>query len=95
MHHIVDPRTGDVAAPCWRTASVVAATCVDANIASTAAIVMGRAAPGWLAECGLPARLVAEDGTVTTSRLACGVAPREPGAVVRQPVVRAGHACCC
>jgi thiamine biosynthesis lipoprotein len=66
VHHIVDPRTGDVAAPCWRTASVVAATCVDANIASTAAIVMGRAAPGWLAECGLPARLVAEDGTVTS-----------------------------
>jgi thiamine biosynthesis lipoprotein len=65
VHHIVDPRTGDVAAPCWRTASVVAATCVDANIASTAAIVMGQAAPRWLTECALPARLVAEDGTVT------------------------------
>lgn len=66
VHHIVDPRTGDVAAPCWRTASVVADSCVDANIASTAAIVMGRAAPSWLAGCGLPARLVAEDGTVTS-----------------------------
>jgi thiamine biosynthesis lipoprotein len=48
------------------TVSVAASACVDANIASTAAIVMGRAAPGWLAECGLPARLVAEDGTVTS-----------------------------
>jgi thiamine biosynthesis lipoprotein len=66
VHHIVDPRTGDVAAPCWRTASVVAANCVDANIASTAAIVMGQAAPGWLAERLLPARLVAEDGAVTS-----------------------------
>jgi FAD:protein FMN transferase len=65
VHHIVDPRTGDAAAPCWRTASVVAATCVDANIASTAAIVMGGAAPRWLAGCALPARLVADDGTVT------------------------------
>ena len=45
VHHIVDPRTGDVAAPCWRTASVAAATCVDANTASTAAIVMGAARP--------------------------------------------------
>ena len=65
VHHIVDPRTGDVAGPCWRAASVMAASCVDANIASTAAIVMGRAAPGWLAERELPARLVAEDGSVT------------------------------
>ncbi len=44
VHHIVDPRTGDVAAPCWRTVTVVAATCVDANTASTAAVVMGPAA---------------------------------------------------
>ncbi len=65
VHHIVDPRTGDAAMPCWRTVTVVAATCVDANIASTAAVVMGPAAPRWLAGCALPARLVAEDGTVT------------------------------
>ena len=65
VHHIVDPRTGDVAAPCWRTATVAAASCVAANTASTAAIVMGSAAVAWLARCGLPARLVAEDGVVT------------------------------
>ena len=67
VHHIVDPRTGDVADPCWRTASVAAATCVDANTASTAAIVMGAPAPAWLEQCHLPARLVALDGTVTTT----------------------------
>ena len=44
--------------------SVAAATCVDANIASTAAIVLGAAAPAWLAEAGLPARLVDVDGEV-------------------------------
>ena len=64
MHHIVDPRTGDVAVPVWRTVTVAAGSCVDANTASTAAIVLGAAAPGWLAERRLPARLVAEDGTV-------------------------------
>jgi thiamine biosynthesis lipoprotein len=64
VHHIVDPVTGEPAAPVWRTASVAAASCVDANTASTAAIVRGADAPGWLESLGLPARLVASDGTV-------------------------------
>jgi FAD:protein FMN transferase len=58
MHHIIDPATGLPADSCWRTASVVAATCVDANIASTAAIVMGRHAVSWLEANRLPTRLV-------------------------------------
>ena len=41
MHHIVDPRTGRPAAGPWRTASVAAATCAEANAAATAAIVAG------------------------------------------------------
>ena len=64
MHHIIDPRTGKPARSCWRTVSVVARTCVDANIASTAAIIRSEAAPGWLTHAGLPARLVRHDGTV-------------------------------
>jgi thiamine biosynthesis lipoprotein len=63
-HHIIDPRTGAPAAACWRTASVAAASCVDANTASTAAIVLGPAAEAWLAERRLPARLVARDGVI-------------------------------
>ena len=62
LHHIIDPATGLPAAGQWRTATVVAGSCVDANIASTAAIVMGGAAAGWLAELMLPARLVGRDG---------------------------------
>jgi thiamine biosynthesis lipoprotein len=65
QHHIIDPATGAPAAPCWRTVSVAAATCVDANTASTAAIILGPKAPAWLAELGLPARLVAVNGAVT------------------------------
>ncbi len=64
LHHIVDPRTGLPAVTPWRTASVVAATCEEANGASTAAIVLGEAAPVWLAAAGLPARLVAQGGSV-------------------------------
>ena len=67
VHHIIDPSTGEPAQSCWRTVSVAAGTCTDANIASTAAIIRGAAAPGWLAEAGLPARLVRPDGTVETT----------------------------
>ncbi|MGH3299474.1 MAG: FAD:protein FMN transferase [Trebonia sp.] len=66
LHHILDPRTGRPAAPVWRTVSVAAMTCADANTAATAAVIRGRQALPWLAGLGLPARLVAQDGTVRT-----------------------------
>ena len=56
--HIIDPATSLPADGPWRTATVVAASCVDANIASTAAIVLGERAAAWLEAAGLPARLV-------------------------------------
>ncbi len=65
LHHIVVPGTGRPADGCWRTVSVAAASCVDANTASTAAIIRGQErATGWLDQLGLPARLVRLDGTV-------------------------------
>jgi thiamine biosynthesis lipoprotein len=39
---------------------------VDANTASTAALIRGQAAPGWLARSALPARLVSREGVVET-----------------------------
>jgi thiamine biosynthesis lipoprotein len=50
---------------------------VDANIASTAALVRARDAPAWLQELGLPARLVDQAGRVRT----LGDWPAEPGMV--------------
>jgi len=64
LHHIIDPATGLPTAGPFRTVTVVAATCVDANIASTAAIVRGESAIDWLTACGLPSRLVENDGTI-------------------------------
>ena len=64
LHHLIDPATGAPADSTWRTVSVAAGSCVDANTASTAAIVMGDRAPAWLAAAGLPARLVHHDATV-------------------------------
>jgi thiamine biosynthesis lipoprotein len=66
LHHVLDPATGMPADAVWRTASVTARTCVEANTASTASIILGPAAPGWLTARQLPARLVSLDGTVTT-----------------------------
>ncbi len=64
VHHIVDPRSGAPVDEIWRTVSVCASSCVEANTASTAAIVRGAFAPAWLEGVGLPARLVRPDGRV-------------------------------
>ncbi len=64
LHHVVDPATGRPARIVWRTVSVAAANCVDANVASTAAIIRGERSPAWLGQLGLPARLVRPDGSI-------------------------------
>jgi thiamine biosynthesis lipoprotein ApbE len=66
LHHILNPHTGRPAEPVWRTVSVTADSCADANAASTAAIIRGRDALGWLAKLGLPSRLVDATGVVFT-----------------------------
>jgi thiamine biosynthesis lipoprotein len=64
VHHILDPSTGLPAAPVWRTVSVAAPSCAEANALSTAAIVRGAAAVSRLRATGHAARLVGTDGTV-------------------------------
>jgi len=61
--HLVDPRTlGPVDGP-WRTVCATGPTCVAANVATTAAIVLGADAPAWLEARGVAALLLAHDGT--------------------------------
>jgi thiamine biosynthesis lipoprotein len=64
LHHLIDPRTAAPVIGPWRTASVLADRCVDANTVATATIVMGEAALAWLESQGLPARLVGSSGEV-------------------------------
>jgi thiamine biosynthesis lipoprotein len=66
MHHLIDPATSEPATGYWSLVSVAAATCLGANIASCAAVVLGPGAAGWLGDLGLPARLVTAGGKVTT-----------------------------
>jgi thiamine biosynthesis lipoprotein len=65
-HHVLDPRTGRPARTPWRTVTVAGSSCLDANVAATAAIVLGHDAPEWLRQRGLPSRLAGVDGSVVT-----------------------------
>ena len=65
MHHLLDPRTGLPAVTPWRTVSAAAATCLEANVATTATIVLGDAGLAHARSTGLAVRLVAADGTTT------------------------------
>jgi thiamine biosynthesis lipoprotein len=64
VHHLLDPSSRLPVSGGWRTVSVTAATCLDANIAGTAAVVRGERAPAWLQSLALPSRLVSDGGLV-------------------------------
>ena len=64
-HHLIDPRTGSPTAGAFRTATVLASSCVEANTLSTAALVWGGDAPVRLEPHA--ARLIDVTGTVVTT----------------------------
>lgn len=63
-HHIVDPRTGRTAPAVWAQVTCIGASALEANTASTAAVVLGEEAPAWLTGHRVAARLDRPDGTV-------------------------------
>ncbi|MGL5825115.1 MAG: FAD:protein FMN transferase [Nocardioides sp.] len=65
-HHLLDPRTGLPCIEVWRTVTATGPSCTAANTASTAAIVLGEAAPRWLVSRRVTARLVGSAGSVRT-----------------------------
>jgi thiamine biosynthesis lipoprotein len=64
VHHLIDPATGSSARSLYRTVTVAAGSCLDANIASTASIVRSERADAWLESLRLPGRLVGLAGGV-------------------------------
>jgi thiamine biosynthesis lipoprotein len=64
LHHIIDPASGLPTTGSWRTATVAAGSCVDANTAATAAIVLGKLAVSWLETRNIPARLIDRESNV-------------------------------
>ena len=63
-HHIVDPGTGDCVAPWWSLVSATGASCVDANMVTTASLVWGPSALERLRGYEQSVRLVRLDGAV-------------------------------
>ncbi|HEX3792978.1 MAG TPA: FAD:protein FMN transferase [Acidimicrobiales bacterium] len=66
VHHIVDPATGRPTTPYWTLVSASAASCIEANALSTAAIVWGHQALTRLRPYDGALRLVRHDGEVFT-----------------------------
>lgn len=75
-HHVIDPRTGCPAPVVWAQVTCVAADALEANAATTAAVILGHAAPDWLAHHRIPARLEAVAASQGADR---------PARVVRTP----------
>jgi thiamine biosynthesis lipoprotein len=75
QHHLVDPGTGRPAQSPWSAVTVAGATCVAADVAAKAALILGDDGPAWLDARGLPGRLVRHDGdAVQTARWQAGMA---------------------
>jgi thiamine biosynthesis lipoprotein len=64
QHHLIDPATGGPARTPWRDVSVAAETCVAADVAAKAALLLGPAGPSWLDRRNLPGRFVDGRGAV-------------------------------
>lgn len=74
--HIIDPRSARPVADIWGSVTAVAGTCVHANSAATAAIVLGDRAAHWLTTRRIAARLLRTSGDVVhTSHWPVGEEP--------------------
>ena len=65
QNHLIDPRTGRPTTSPWRDVSVAASSCLIADVAAKAALLLGPAGPAWLDERKLAGRFVAHTGAVT------------------------------
>jgi thiamine biosynthesis lipoprotein len=64
QHHLIDPETGTPARVPWLDVTVAAGSCLAADVAAKAALLLGSAGPSWLDRRGLPGRFVDEGGAV-------------------------------
>ncbi len=64
QHHLIDPTTGRPADSPWRDVTAVAGSCVAADVAAKAALLLGPAGPAWLDRRGLAGRFVSRSGRV-------------------------------
>jgi thiamine biosynthesis lipoprotein len=65
QNHLIDPRTGAPTRSPWRDVTVAASTCLLADVAAKAALLLGAGGPDWLEAQQLPGRFVDHAGVVT------------------------------
>jgi FAD:protein FMN transferase len=80
QHHLIDPETGSPACVPWRDVTVAASTCLAADVAAKAALLLGPAGPSWLDRRGLPGRFVDEHGAVLVNETWRQAVPRREAA---------------
>ena len=80
QNHLIDPRTGRPTTSPWRDVSVAARTCLIADVAAKAALLLGTAGPAWLDERDLAGRFVAHTGAVTLNERWSARAPERVAA---------------
>ncbi len=68
QNHLIDPRTGRSSTSRWRDVSVAAPSCVAADVAAKAALLLGDEGPAWLDERRLAGRFVDHSGRVVLNR---------------------------
>ena len=64
QHHLIDPRTGRPSTSPWSEVTVAAGSCLEADVAAKAALLLGDDGPNWLDERELPGRFRAGDREV-------------------------------
>lgn len=64
VHHLLDPTTGRPVFGPWRTVTATGPSCVAANVATTAALVLADRALAWLGRHDVDARLISTHGRI-------------------------------
>jgi thiamine biosynthesis lipoprotein len=77
QNHLIDPRTGRPTTSPWRDVTVAAQTCLMADVAAKAALLLGTAGPVWLDERNLAGRFVSHNGAVTLNESWSARAPEK------------------
>jgi hypothetical protein len=80
QNHLIDPRTGSGTTSPWRDVTVAAHSCLVADVAAKAALLLGDAGPDWLDGRRLAGRFVSHDGAVTLNETWAARAPRQVAA---------------
>ena len=80
QNHLIDPRTGRPTTSRWRDVTVAASTCLIADVAAKAALLLGAAGPAWLDERNLAGRFVSHEGAVTLNETWSARAPEKVAA---------------